>query len=152
MCIRDRIRRLYGIHEKQFRKYFKEADRRKGVTGTNLLLLLEQRLDNIVYRMGFASSRNEGRQAVVHGHFLINGKRVDRPSYQPKVGDVISIKDKSKEVTRFQMAVDAVERRGTPTWIDLDKTNFSGTIKALPNREELTMPMQEQLVVELYSK
>lgn len=149
---KQKIRRLYGLHEKQFRNYFKEAERLKGVTGSNLLLLLERRLDNLVYRMGFGGSRNESRQMVVHGHVEVNGKRVDLPSYQPKVGDQISIKEKSKASARIQLALDAVDRRGVPAWVELDRAGAKGILKSLPTREDLNMPLQEQLVVELYSK
>lgn len=149
---KQKIRRMYGIHEKQFRKYFHEAERRKGVAGTNLLLILEQRLDNMVYRSGFSSSRNEARQFIVHGHIAVNGKRVTLPSYQLKMGDVISVVEKSRENSRVTICMDAVERRGLPAWIELNKSTFSATIKGIPTREDLTMPLQEQLVVELYSK
>lgn len=149
---KQKIRRMYGLHEKQFKNTFKEADRIKGITGTNLLFLLEKRLDNIVFRAGFASSRNEGRQLVVHGHVQVNGKRVDLPSFTVKQGDVVSVKEASKQNTRINLSLDGVERRGIPSWLDLDRTGFKVTVKAEPTREELTMPMQEQLVVELYSK
>jgi len=149
---KQKIRRMYGIHEKQFRNYFHEAERRKGVTGTNLLLLLELRLDNMIYRSGFSSSRNEARQLIVHGHVLVNSKRVTLPSYQLKTGDQISVAEKSKQNTRINLSLDAVERRGLPAWIELVRGNFVATVKGVPTREDLTMPLQEQLVVELYSK
>ncbi|MCB0308843.1 MAG: 30S ribosomal protein S4 [Bdellovibrionales bacterium] len=149
---KQKIRRLYGIHEKQFRKYFHEAERRKGITGTNLLLILEQRLDNMVYRSGFASSRSEGRQLISHGHIMVDGKRVTCPSYQLKMGQEISVVEKSRQKSRINLCLDAVERRGLPAWVELNKTNYTATIKGIPAREDLTMPMQEQLVVELYSK
>lgn len=149
---KQKIRKMYGIHEQQFRNYFHEAEKRKGVTGTNLLLLLEQRLDNMIYRAGFSSSRNEARQMIVHGHILVNGKRVTLPSYQLKTGDQISVAEKSKQNLRINLSLDAVERRGLPAWIELVRGNFVATIKGVPTREDLTMPLQEQLVVELYSK
>jgi len=149
---KQKVRRMYGLLEKQFRGYFEKADRQRGVTGENLLALLERRLDNVVYRLGFASSRNEARMLVRQNHFLVNKKRVNIPSYLTNPGDMIEVKEKSRNVTRIQEAVEAVARRGVPSWLELDKNRFVGTIKALPMREELTMPIQEQLIVELYSK
>ncbi len=149
---KQKIRRLYGIHERQFRRYFKEAERVKGVTGTNLLVLLERRLDNVVYRLGFSSSRNEARQLVIHGHVCVNGKRVNFPAYTVSVRDAVTLKESSRQVVRVTASLDAVERRGVPIWLELKRESFAGIIKSLPTREELTMPMQEQLVVELYSK
>jgi len=143
---------MYGLLEKQFRGYFEKADRQRGVTGENLLALLERRLDNMVYRLGFASSRNEARMLVRQNHFLVNKKRVNIPSYLTNPGDMVEVKEKSRNVTRIQEAMEAVARRGVPSWLELDKNRFVGTIKALPMREELTMPIQEQLIVELYSK
>lgn len=149
---KQKLKRMAGMLEKQFKGYFEKADRQKGVTGTNLLLLLERRLDNMVYRMGFANSRNEARQLVRHCHFLVNGKRVTIPSFQVKVGDVVQVKEKSRKVTRILDAMETVARRGIPQWLEIDKEAFSGMVKALPSREELTMPVQEQLIVEFYSK
>lgn len=149
---KQKLKRMYSVLEKQFAGYFEQADRKKGITGTNLLLLLERRLDNMVFRMGFASSRTEARQLVRHNHFLVNGKRVNIPSYLVKVGDEIAVKENSRTVTRIAEAVSTVARRGVPQWLDLDKENFKATVKMLPVREELTMPVQEQLIVELYSK
>jgi small subunit ribosomal protein S4 len=143
---------MYGLSEKQFRLLFSRADRQKGVTGTNLLMTLERRLDNVVYRMGFTNSRTQGRHFVRHQHFLVNGKRVNIPSYQIKVGDVVEVQEKSKEMTQIQGALDAVARRGVPQWMELEKDKQRGVIKSLPVREDLTMPIQEQLIVELYSK
>ncbi len=143
---------MYGVLEKQFRKYFVEAARLKGNTGANLLLLLEQRLDNVVYRLGMASSRNEARQYVRHGHFEVNGRRVDLPAYQIKMGDKIVVREKSRKITQLNLALDAVERKGIPAWLELNREAYEGTVRTLPTREELTMPMQEQLVVEFYSK
>jgi small subunit ribosomal protein S4 len=149
---KQKVRRIYGLMENQFRGYFAEADRMKGVTGENLLSLLERRLDNVVYRLGFASSRSESRQLVRHGHFTLNGKKVDIPSIQTRVGDVIELREKSRKIVSINDALDAVARRGVPQWLDLDRDAFKGNLKALPVREDVTTPIQEQLVVELYSK
>ncbi len=143
---------MYGLSEKQFRLIFARADRQKGVTGTNLLVSLERRLDNVVYRMGFTNSRTQGRHFVRHRHFLVNGRRVNIPSYPIKIGDVVEVQEKSREVVAIQGAVEAVARRGVPQWMELDKEKKRGVIKSLPVREDLTMPIQEQLIVELYSK
>ena len=143
---------MYGLSEKQFRLIFARADRQKGVTGTNLLVSLERRLDNVVYRMGFTNSRTQGRHFVRHRHFLVNGKRVNIPSYPIKIGDVVEVQEKSMEMVAIQGAVEAVARRGVPQWMELDKEKKRGVIKSLPVREDLTMPIQEQLIVELYSK
>lgn len=149
---KQKIKRMYGLLEKQFRMLFKEADRIKGITGENLLQLLEGRLDNMVYRAGFAASRNEARQQVGHGHYVVNGKRVNIPSYKVKPGDVISLREKSQKMARVSESLDNLEMRITPEWLELDKEKFSVNVKALPSREQLTHPMNEQLVVELYSK
>jgi small subunit ribosomal protein S4 len=149
---KQKLKRMYGILEKQFRGYFEKADKKQGVTGTNLLIFLERRLDNMVYRLGLANSRNEARQLIKHDHFLVNGKKVNIPSYLVTVGDQIRVKEKGRKVSRILEAVDTVARRGIPQWLELDKDNFTGTVKRFPSREELTMPIQEQLVVELYSK
>jgi small subunit ribosomal protein S4 len=149
---KQKLKRMFGLLEKQFKGYFEKGDRQKGVSGTNLLLLLEKRLDNMVYRIGFANSRNEARQLVRHSHFLVNGKKVNIPSYQIKVGDEIQVTEKSRKVGSILEAMDTVARRGIPQWIEFDKGGFKGTLKALPSREELAMPVQEQLVVEFYSK
>ena len=149
---KQKVKRLYGLLEKQFRGTFAEADRQKGVTGENLLRLLECRLDNMVYRMGFASSRNEARQLIRHNHFLVNGRKVNIPSYLLKPGDVLHVKDKSRSVVRVQESLEAVQRRGVPSWLELDKEGFKCMVKTLPARDELTLPIKEQLIVELYSK
>lgn len=149
---KQKVKRIYGVLEGQFRRYYYQAEKRKGITGTNLLLLLESRLDNSVYRMGFASSRNQARQLVRHNHFLVNKKKVNIPSYQLKVGDVIEVKEKSQKVQSILDAMETVVRRGIPNWMEVDKDKFLGSLKAIPNREDLTMPIQEQLIVELYSK
>jgi small subunit ribosomal protein S4 len=149
---KQKLKRMYGLLEKQFRGYFAKADRQKGITGTNLLLFLERRLDNMVFRMGFANSRTEARQLVRHNHFLVGGKPVNIPSYLIKLGDEIQIREGSRKVARIVEAMEAVAKRGVPQWLEVDKANFKGVVKMLPAREELTMPIKEQLVVELYSK
>jgi small subunit ribosomal protein S4 len=143
---------MYSILENQFRNIFKEADRQKGITGETLLALLERRLDNTVYRLGFANSRNEARQLVLHNHFLVNQARVNIPSYLVKPGDVIELREKSKKVVRILEALEGVARRGVPQWLELDKEQLKGSVKGLPAREEITIPIQEKLIVELYSK
>ncbi|GAW68945.1 30S ribosomal protein S4 [Geoanaerobacter pelophilus] len=146
------MRRIYGILENQFRGYFETADRMKGVTGENLLFILERRLDNVAYRLGFATSRDEARQLVRHGHFTLNGKKVNIPSLQVKAGDVLQLREKSRKVAAISESLEGVVRRGIPQWLELDKDAFKGTVKAMPVREDITMPIQEQLIVELYSK
>lgn len=149
---KQKVKRMYCLSEKQFRLIFQQADRQKGITGTNLLVLLERRLDNVVYRLGFVNSRTQGRHLVRHNHFLVNGKRVNIPSYAIKVGDEISVGEKSSKVQVIGDAMEAVVRRGVPPWLELDKDNMKGVVKSFPVRDDLTMPMQEQLIVELYSK
>ncbi len=149
---KQKIKRIYGLSEKQFHLFFERADHQKGITGTNLLVALERRLDNVVYRLGFANSRTQARQLVQHSHFVVNGRKVNIPSYQVKVGDAVEVRERSKKIQLIQDSLDAVVRRGIPQWLDLEKDNLKGMIKSLPVREDLTMPMQEQLVVELYSK
>ncbi len=149
---KQKIKRMYGLLERQFHGYFERADRQKGITGTNLLIFLERRLDNMVFRMGFANSRAEARQLVRHSHFLVNGKPVDIPSYLLKAGDEVAVREQSRNVQRILEALETVARRGVPQWLELDRKNFRGVVRAMPVREELTMPVEEQLVVELYSK
>ncbi|MDY0186305.1 MAG: 30S ribosomal protein S4 [Syntrophus sp. (in: bacteria)] len=149
---KQKLKRMYGLLEKQFKGYFEKADRKKGITGTNLLLYLERRLDNMVYRLGFANSRNEARQLVRHNHFTVNGKKVNIPSYLVDIGDVIEITEASRTNNKIIEAMETVARRGVPQWLELEQENFKGKVKMFPAREELTMPIQEQLVVELYSK
>jgi len=149
---KQKVRRIYGVLENQFRGYYLRAEKQKGITGTNLLILLESRLDNMVYRMGFAASRNQARQMVRHNHFKVNGRKVNIPSYQVKPGDKVEVKEKSRNGPQIQEAMETVVRRGIPSWIEVDKEKFQGTLTALPNREEFTIPVQEQLIVELYSK
>jgi len=149
---KQKVKRMYGLSEKQFRLFFKKADRQKGITGTNLLVLLERRLDNVVYRLGFVNSRTQGRHFVKHNHFLVNGKKVNIPSYLIKAEDGVEIKEKSRSVQCITDALSAVVRRGIPSWIELEKEGYKGLIKSFPAREDITMPIQEQLIVELYSK
>jgi small subunit ribosomal protein S4 len=149
---KQKVKSMYGMLESQFRLYFQRADLQKGVTGENLLILLERRLDNTVFRIGFASSRGQARQLVRHKHILINGKKVDIPSFLISDGDVVSLKEKSRANGGINENLEAVARRGVPSWVELDKDNYKATIKALPNREEITMPIKEQLIVGLDSK
>jgi small subunit ribosomal protein S4 len=149
---KQKVKRMYGLVEKQFRNFFAKAERQKGITGTNLLILLERRLDNMVYRLGFANSRNEARQLVQHNHFNVNGRKVSIPSYLVKIGDVIELREKSRKSAKINDSLEGVARRGIPSWLELDKEHYRGRISALPSREDLTMPIKEQLIVELYSK
>lgn len=149
---KQKVKRLYGLLESQFRNTFKEADRQKGITGEVLLFLLERRLDNAVYRLGFANSRDEARQLVRHNHFSVNQSKVNIPSYLVKPGDLIEVREKSKKVVRIQEALEGVARRGIPQWLELDKDHMRGSVKSMPTREEITIPIQEKLIVELYSK
>jgi small subunit ribosomal protein S4 len=149
---KQKVKRIYGVLENQFRIYYKRADKQKGITGTNLLIFLESRLDNVVYRMGFASSRTQARQLVRHNHFFVNDRKVNIPSYRVKAGDTVHVAEKSKKIPPILEAMETVVRRGIPNWIEVDKEKFKGVFMALPNREDLTMPIQEQLIVELYSK
>lgn len=149
---KQKLRRIYGILEKQFRSYYHEADRRKGSTGENLLQLLESRLDNVVFRMGFGASRTEARQMVRHNAISLNGKKANIPSIQIKPGDIIAIAGKSKEQLRIKAATDAAEQRGIAEWLDVDFKKLQGTFKATPERSDLPSDINEHLVVELYSK
>lgn len=149
---KQKVKRMYGVLENQFRNVFAEADRQKGITGEVLLSLLERRLDSAVYRLGFANSRNEARQLVRHNHFLVNKAKVNIPSYLLRPGDVIELREKSKKVVRIQEALEGVGRRGVPQWLALDKEQMVGQVKAPPAREDITIPIQENLIVELYSK
>ena len=149
---KQKLRRIYGVLEKQFRAYYAEADRRKGVTGENLLQLLESRLDNVVYNMGIGASRSEARQIVRHNSILVNGKKVNIPSYQVLPGDEISVVDASKNQLRIKAAIEAAAERGTPEWMDVDIKAFKGTYKNKPLRDDLPSTINESLVVELYSK
>lgn len=149
---KQKLKRTYRLLESQFRRLFERADRTKGITGETLLILLERRLDNMIYRLGFANSRAEARQMVRHGHFLVNDRKVDIPSALVKAGDVVTVRDRSRKVVRIQEALELSQRRGVPEWLEVDRPNFTGRIRALPARVDLTMPINEKLVVELYSK
>jgi small subunit ribosomal protein S4 len=147
-----KVRRIYGVLEKQFRGYFEDADMAKGVTGANLLVILERRLDNVVYRMGFANSRQQARQMVRHGIFTLNGHKVTIPSLQVRVGDEIAVPEKSRNIPVIAAAQDVLARRGCPAWVEVDGAAFKGVIKALPQRDDIQTPIEESLIVELYSK
>jgi small subunit ribosomal protein S4 len=149
---KQRLKRMYGLMESQFRKYFEMAEVSRDITGEVLLNLLERRLDNMVYRMGMATSRAEARQLIRHRHFTVNGKRVDIPSYLTREGDQIVVRERSREKDVFKRAIEISSRRGVPEWLELDATAFAGKVKRYPARDELTMPINERLVVELYSK
>jgi len=149
---KQKVKRMYGVLERQFRNYFAKSSRAKGITGSNLLQMLERRLDNVVYRLGFAFSRSAARQLVAHGHIRVNGRKVDVPSALVKAGAVVSLKEASRNNDLIKMCLDTAKGRGVPAWLELDADRFQGTIKQLPTREDITLPIQEQLIVELYSK
>jgi small subunit ribosomal protein S4 len=149
---KQKVKRIYGIHERQFRLFFKRAERQKGVTGENLLRMLEQRLDNTVFRLGFTMTRRQARQLVTHCHVLKNGKKANIPSMIVEVGDVISIKEKSRSNVQISESLKRVSGRGVPEWLDLKKEEFSGKVLRQPYRKDVTVPISEQLIVELYSK
>lgn len=149
---KQKVRRIYGMVEKQFAGYYDKAAHHKGVTGENLLQLLERRLDNAVFRMGFARTRSEARQLVRHRHITVNGKAVNIPSFLVKAGDVVAVREKSKKKNVFAASADQASRRETPEWLEVEREAFQGTVKALPNRESITLPIQEQLIVEFYSR
>jgi len=149
---KQKVRRMYGLLEKQFHRLFEGADRTKGVTGWNLLLMLERRLDNIIYRAGFATSRAQARQLVRHGHFQVNGKGVSIPSFQIAAGDAVTVREGSRNCQQILDSLESVQRRGVPSWLELSRERLEAVVRNFPNREELTMPIQEQLIVELYSK
>lgn len=149
---KQKVKRMYGLLEKQFRGYYDRATRMKGITGENLLSLLERRLDNVALRCGFATSHAEARQLVRHGHLTVNGSKVSIPSFQVKSGDVVEVREKSRKVSRVQEALAKVERNPLPSWVDLDKDNFRGTVRSLPVRADISADIDEQLIIELYSK
>ena len=149
---KQKVRRVYGVLERQFWGYFHKADMAKGVTGAILLSFLERRLDNVVYRLGFANSRQQARQLVRHGIFTLNGRKVNIPSLQVRVGDVVEVPEASRKIPVVAEAQTVIARRGTPTWLEMDAANFKGTVKALPQREDIQFPINESLIVELYSK
>jgi len=149
---KQKVKRMYGVLERQFRGYFARAARSKGITGTNLLQTLERRLDNVVYRLGFASSRSMARQLVSHGHIQVNGRKMSIPSALVKPGSVIALREKSRKNEQIKICVDTAKGRGVPAWLELDADQFQGTVRQLPERDDILMPIQEQLIVELYSK
>lgn len=149
---KQKMKRIYGVLERQFRKYFRMAERQKGITGEVLLRFLERRLDNVIYRLGFSSSRAEARQMVRHGHFLVNGRRVDIPSYLVRSGDQVQVSATSRDLLAIQAALEGAKKRGLPSWLELDSESLQGVVRALPAREDIAIPVQEQLVVGLYSK
>jgi len=149
---KQKVKRIYGVLENQFRRYFEEAERQRGITGETLLQMLERRLDNVIYRLGLATSRPQARQLVRHGHFLVNGKKVDVPSFSVRAGDVVTVRGASAENLSIQHAMEEVKGRGIPQWLEFDATKLSGRIASLPTREQINLPVQEQLIVELYSK
>ncbi len=148
----QKVKRMYGLLEKQFSDTMSRASRMKGRAGENLLILLERRLDNVIFRMGFSTSRAEARQLVRHGHFLINGRRASIPSMLVRAGEVISVSEKSRKIARIAGALETLESRSVPQWVEINKEAFEGTVKSLPVREDITMPIQEQLIVEWYSR
>lgn len=149
---KQKLRRIYGVLERQFSRYFSIAERKQGITGQNLLQILETRLDNVVYRLGFGASRKEARQLVLHGHFRVNGKKVDIPSFLLKVGDVVSVKEGSLDSTKIKANLESAAGRTIPEWLELDLNNHRGIVKAIPTREQIDVPVQEHLIVELYSR
>ncbi len=149
---KQKTKRYYGVYEKQFRKYFHIADRGKGVTGTELLRLLETRLDNVVYSLGYAASRREARHLVKHNHFKVNGERVNIPSYNVSKGDVIEVKESSRTITKVMAAVESVKKREIPNWLEADHNAFKGVVKDIPSRENVTLPVEENMIVEYYSR
>ncbi len=149
---KQKAKRYYGVAEKQFSLYFKEADRMKGVTGTQLLTLLETRLDNVVYNLGFAASRREARHLVKHNHFTVNGKKTNIPSYNVSKGDIVEVKEASRAITKIMASIESVKKREMPSWLDADHAHFKGTIKDLPARDNVTLPIEENMIVEYYSR
>jgi small subunit ribosomal protein S4 len=149
---KQKVKRLYGIQERQFRNYFAKADRQKGITGENLLVSLERRLDSVAYSLGFGASRAQARQLVRHGHVFVDGRRVNIPSFTVREGQVVSIKEGSRKNEFIRASVDSARGRGIPSWLELDAESFTGTVKSMPTREDIKVPIQEQLIVELYSR
>lgn len=149
---KQKVKRIYGVLEAQFRVYFAKAVQREGITGENLLQILERRLDNVVFRSGFSSSRNEARQFVNHNHFVVNGKKINIPSFQVKPGDVVELKEKSQKIPRINESLETAEGRGIPEWVTVDKTGYKSTVNRLPTRDDIAYDIHEHLIVELYSK
>lgn len=155
-CVRlrekQKVKRMYGLREKQFRRYFKKAAKLKGVTGSILISMLERRLDNVIYHLSFASTRSDARQLVGHKHVLVNDKMVNIPSFQVSEGDVVAVRDKSKRLSRINQSLELLTRKPVPQWLEHDKDNYRGVVKKLPEREDVTFPIDEQLIVEFYSR
>jgi small subunit ribosomal protein S4 len=149
---KQKMKRIYGVHETQFRNYFEMAARQKGITGENLVRLLEQRLDNVVHRLGFGASRPQARMLIGHGHIRVNGRRVTIPAYLVRAGDVVEVAPASRDREAIKVALEGAKKRRVPSWLELDAANFKGTVRTLPSKEEMAIPVQEQLVVALYSK
>lgn len=149
---KQKMRRIYGVLETQFRKYFRLAEQQTGMTGENLVRILEQRLDSVVHRLGFAASRAQARLLITHGHILVNGRKTDIASYRVRQGETIEVRPKSREMTAIKTALEGVKRRTLPSWLELDATNMKGTVRSIPSREEIAIPVEEQLIVALYSK
>ncbi len=149
---KQKVKRIYGVLEDQFRRYFESAERTRGITGETLLQLLERRLDNVVYRLGFATSRAQARQLVRHGHFTVNGRKVDIPSFSVKPGDIVAVRASSRENASIVHALEEVKGRGVPEWLQFNPSEISGKVSSVPTREQINLPVQEQLIVELYSK
>ncbi|HZY30096.1 MAG TPA: 30S ribosomal protein S4 [Candidatus Methylomirabilis sp.] len=149
---KQKMRRIYGVLETQFRKYFRLAERQRGITGENLIRILEQRLDSIVHRLGFAASRAQARMLITHGHFLVGGRKVDIPSYMVRPGETIEVRPRSREMIAIKAALEGTKKRTLPSWLELDATNMKGTVRSTPTREEIAIPVEDQLIVALYSK
>jgi small subunit ribosomal protein S4 len=149
---KQKVKRIYGLQETQFRNYFKKSDRMKGITGENLLISLERRLDNVAFSLGFGASRAQARQLVRHGHILVNGKKTTIPSYPVKMGDAVSVRESSRKNELIRASVETARGKGIPGWLELDAENFTGKVLSLPSRDEIKIPIQEQLIVELYSR
>ena len=149
---KQKMRRIYGVLERQFRKYFRLAERQKGITGENLIRILEQRLDSVIHRLGFAASRAQARMLISHGHFLVGGRKVDIPSYMVRPGQTIEVRPKSREMVEIKAALEGAKKRTAPSWLEMDVTNMKGTVRSTPTREEIAIPVQDQLIVALYSK
>lgn len=148
---KQKVRRLYGVFERQFRRYFRQAQRQKGLTGVNLLVILESRLDNVVYRLGFASSRAQARQLISHGHFDVNGRKTNVSSFQVSVGDTVTVRDKSRQMSYFKDVAKNLDEGRIPDWLELDSKNFSGRVSNMPSRDHIDVTLNEQLIVEYYS-
>jgi len=149
---KQKAKEIYGVLENQFKRYFHQAEKKKGVTGSHLLQMLEMRLDNVVFRLGFASNRRQARQLVLHGHFTVNDKRVNVPSYLLRPGDIVALKEASRKLNIIEENIAKMEHRGLPSWVELDTNNLKGKIAQAPERDDIVLPVQEQLIVELYSK